>query len=117
MTGKMASEGAYQRIDQSNLPPAEACANPSELKAEFYADGQLQCFYRIPKADHWALTLEHGKEAGIARLEAGYGGTPDSESYADGRWQRFDAFSDNETPRSMEWIEWVQKWIRRIAEN
>lgn len=63
------------------------------------------------------MKLEHGIEKGRAVIVLGSGGTPDSEDYSNGTWERFDAWSDSRGPVEEDYTVWVCKWLERIVRD
>lgn len=90
------------------------------LVARYYPSGQLASLanhFDGSAASAWALYLEEGVEKGTAVLERGLGGTPDREVYADGRFERFDAWSDNSPAQRLAYAKWVRRWIAAIVDD
>lgn len=106
-------------IDKTYIPVKYSTTDKKGYYAEFYANGQLKhfSFYENGNCDNsWALYLEKGNDEGKIRLENGYGGTADFELYGDGSYERFDAWSDSSPSREMPYEDWVNKWIKTIAQ-
>lgn len=106
----------FVKIDASFLPspwsPKTDGQPSSGLIATFYADGQLEqlAIYRNGEVYGDTLSLAHGISSGRS------GNSEQWDVYsANGTVERFDAWSDNSRPRPMDWTEWVQKEIARIA--
>ena len=57
------------------------------------------------------LELDPRARSGVLRTPRGSGGTEDREVYSRGRWERFDAWSDNQRPQRLSW----SRWTRRAA--
>ena len=55
------------------------------------------------------LELQPRQRAGVLRTPRGSGGTEDREVYARGKWERFDAWSDNQRPERISWSRWTQR--------
>lgn len=90
------------------------------LVASFYPSGQVAsfaCYGGGTAAFAWALHLDEGVESGRAVLEHGSGGTADCEVYADGHYERFDAWSDASRPRPLAYAAWVRRWIAEIVDT
>lgn len=95
----------------------ELPADGSGLVALTSAEGFLLRFgRRSGRTDAgWQLVLVEGVEAGSALLPQGSGGTSDHERYADGEWERFDAWSDNSRPTAAPWLPWLAGWVAFIG--
>lgn len=90
------------------------------LVARYYPSGQLATLacYSGGSADAaWALDLDEGVESGRAVLEEGSGGSADLEVYREGRYERFDAWSDNTRPQPSSYEAWVRRWIAAIVDT
>lgn len=90
------------------------------LVASFYPSGQVvsfACYGGGTAAFAWALHLDEGVESGRAVLEHGSGGAADHEVYADGHYERFDAWSDASRPRPLAYAAWVRRWIAEIVDT
>jgi hypothetical protein len=107
-------------IGIESLPFGFRASAGDGLVAEFWPDGHLKRFARSvggSTRDHWALELDEHEEAGRAICENGYGGSPDYELYRAGKYEVFDAFSDNSRPEARDFVEWARRWIKVIAQN
>ena len=83
------------------------------LLARFDGGQLVALCWRQDDAPDGSPTLELDPAARAGRLTwpSGSGGTADYEVYADGAWERFDAWSDSARPRPAPWPEWVRSSV------
>lgn len=102
------------KIDSTFLNGTYPSHTTDGVYAEWYPDGHLRRIGRVEDGEP-VFTLEldgYGNGRGV--LHFGSGGTADWEVYKDGKWERFDAWSDNTRPRPFPYTQFVREWIRRI---
>jgi hypothetical protein len=94
------------------FPPKRWRHGRDGLHAQYDSRDRLRQLYWLVEGSpgRWHLSLLPAEASGELVLNLGEGRT-DLESYGNGCWESFDAFSDNRRPSQMSWRAWTRRSV------